>query len=145
MDREAVRQAVRLDPGWVAALKRNWVSLMELAVFGDLKAVRLGVMGRLRKRVLDLGEKLASLAAERDWIPHPREQLKNALGAAFALKESLAQLEQVVAEADKGSDSDALRILVGEIGNLLASRLPELENRWAELLDAQYRDEEDAR
>lgn len=141
MDREQVRQAVTLDAAWAAELRRAWVALAELAVFGDVTAARLGAMGKLRKRVLDLGERLRSLSTERDWIPHPREQLKNALASAFGVKESLRELERALGDADGGTELAALRAAAAAIGNLLAGRLPELENRWAELLDTQYRDD----
>lgn len=142
MDKDQVRRALTLDSVWIGELRRAWAALMEFAVFGDVKAARLGAMGKLRKRVLDLGERLRSLSAERDWIPHPREQLKNALASAFGVKESLRELERALGDVDGGTELAAFRAAAAEITELVTSRLPELENRWAELLDAQYRDEE---
>ncbi|MDA8224713.1 MAG: hypothetical protein M0T86_02205, partial [Betaproteobacteria bacterium] len=92
MDIEAVRQAVAIDPERQDSLQHSWLALMDVSLWGRVKSSRLGAMSRLRRRVLDVGEKLVSLCAVRDWIPHPREQLKNALGSSLALKDALAQL-----------------------------------------------------
>jgi len=142
MNTDEVRQAVTLDPVWVAELRAQWTALMELAVWGEVKSSRMGAATRMRKRLLDVGEKLRSLAADRDWIPHPREQVKNALGSAFSLKDALLQFERAAQDMDGGSDSAVFGELAVQLHQSLLTRLPELENSWAALLDSQYLDEE---
>ncbi len=142
MDIDEVRHAVTLDPVWVAELRAQWTALMELAVWGEVKSSRMGAATRMRKRLLDVGEKLRSLAADRDWIPHPREQVKNALGSAFSLKDALLQFERAAQDMDGGNDSAVFGELAVQLHQSLLMRLPELENIWAALLDSQYLDEE---
>lgn len=142
MDAEEVRRAVTMDPAWVAEVKQVWLALMELTVWGDVKSSRLGAMGKLRKKTLDLGEKLKSLAADREWIPHPREQVKNALGSSFNLKDSLLQLERAAQDVDGGTELEQFSQLMVRLHTLVVTPLESLENRWAQLLDSQYLDEE---
>lgn len=138
MDPDEVLAAVTLDRAWVAEARAAWLALMELAVFGDVKSSRLGAMTRVRKRALDVGERLRSLVAERAWIPHPREQLKNALACALNLRESLTQLAASAKDVDAGGEAQALQAAIQRL-EALAERLRPLENQWASLLDAQYR------
>ncbi|MHB1175754.1 MAG: hypothetical protein ACYCZJ_11585 [Sulfuriferula sp.] len=142
MDKAAVRQAVTLDPAWVAELRVQWTALMEMAVWGEVKSSRMGAATRMRKRLLDVGEKLRSLAADRDWIPHPREQVKNALGSAFSLKDALLQFERAAQDMDGGTDCAVFGARAVQLHQSLLARLPELENTWAALLDSQYLDED---
>ena len=137
MDRETVNQALVIDPGWVRSARQAWLALMELAVWGDLGSSQLGVMPRVRKRVLEVGEKFKSLAADRAWIPHPREQVKNALASALGLRDSLSELERAATSLDGGADRDAFFGGLRELRRLVASIEP-LEGRWAQLLDSQY-------
>ena len=141
MDTDEVRRAVTLDPVWVDEVKRTWLGLMELTVWGDVKSSRLGAMSKLRKKVLDVGEKLKSLAADRAWIPHPREQVKNALGSSFNLKDSLLQLERSAQDVDGGSELATFNALMIELHSLIVQPLAPLENQWATLLNSQYQDE----
>jgi hypothetical protein len=138
MDPIEVRAAVTLDPEWVAELRRTWVDLMELCVWGDVKSSRLGALTKFRKRALEVGERLKSLAADRDWIPQPREQVKNALGSSFNLKDALLQLERSAKDVDGGSDLPEFNRLMTELHKLILEPLGSLENRWAALLDSQY-------
>lgn len=142
MDKAAVRQAVTLDPAWVTELRVQWTALMEIAVWGEVKSSRMGAATRMRKRLLDVGEKLRSLAADRDWIPHPREQVKNALGSAFSLKDALLQFERAAQDMDGGNDCAVFGARAVQLRQSLLTRLPELENTWAALLDSQYLDED---
>jgi hypothetical protein len=139
MDSETVKQALVIDPGWVRAARQGWLALIELAVWGDLSSSSLGTMLRVRKRALEVGEKFKSLAADRGWIPHPREQIKNALACALGLKDSLSELERTAASLDGGADLDAFFGGLRELRRLVASIEP-LEGRWAQLLDSQYRE-----
>lgn len=142
MDIDEVRLAVTPDPAWVAELRAQWTALMELAVWGEVKSSRMGAATRMRKRLLDVGEKLRSLAAGRDWIPHPREQVKNALGSSFSLKDALLQFERAAQDMDGGNDCAAFGERAVQLHQSLLIRLAELENIWAALLDSQYIDED---
>lgn len=135
MEASEVYAAVTLDRAWLAEARSAWLALMELAVFGDVKSSRLGATTRLRKRALEVGERLRSLGADRAWIPHPREQLKNALASALALRESLAQLEAQAQEVDGGEEAQALAAAIRRLGALVEGLRP-LENRWASTLEA---------
>ena len=141
MDIDEVKRAVTLDPVWINEVRRTWLALMELSVWGDVKSSRLGAMSKLRKKVLDVGEKLKSLAADRAWIPHPREQVKNALGSSFNLKDSLLQLERSAQDVDGGSELATFNALLIELHGLIVQPLVPLENQWATLLNSQYQDE----
>ena len=141
MDTDEVRHAVTLDPAWVAELRAQWSALMDIAVWGEVKSSRMGAATRMRKRLLEVGEKLRSLAADRDWIPHPREQVKNALGSAFSLKDALLQFERAAQDMDGGNDRAVFGERVVQLHQSLLTRLAELENTWAALLDSQYLDE----
>lgn len=141
MDNATVKQVLVIDPDWVCAARRAWLVLMELGVWGDLRSSRLGVTARTRKRVLEVGEKLKSLAADRDWIPHPREQLKNALASVVNLRDSLNELECAAASLDGGADLDAFGAELRELSRIVEKVAP-LENRWAQLLDSQYGEED---
>lgn len=141
MDLNEVTQALALDQTWVAELRQCWLRLMEVCLFGDLKSSRLGAMPRLRKRLLDVGEKLRSLMGDREWIPRPREQVKNALGSSFNLKDSLLQLEKCAQDVNGGTDRAVFNSAMARFHTLLLPRLEGLENRWAALLDSQYRDQ----
>jgi hypothetical protein len=139
MGPEEVYATVTLDRAWLAEARSAWLTLMELAVFGDVKSSRLGVTTRLRKRALEVGERLRSLGADRAWIPHPREQLKNALASALALRESLAQLEAQAREVDGGEEAQALASAIRRLAGLVEALQP-LENRWALTLEALNRE-----
>lgn len=139
MDEDAVRQALAFDPEWQRAARAAWLALMDLAVWGDLRSSRLGATAKIRKRALEIGEKFRSLAADRDWIPHPRERLKNALASALHVREGLDELERAAQALDGGADRHAFGARLAELQQF-ADALAAFENRWAALLDAQYRD-----
>jgi hypothetical protein len=139
MDNDTVRRSVTVDPRWVRAARAAWLEVMDLCVFGDVKSSRLGAMTRLRKRALEAGERLRSLSGSRDWIPHSREQLKNALAGALSLRESLQALRAAQRDADGGSECGQLAQRIGRL-EALAEELAPMENAWANLLDALNRD-----
>lgn len=143
MNPKDVMRALIFAPAWVAELRQSWLGLMELCMFGEVKSSHLGAMAKLRKRVLDVGEKLRSLTADREWIPQPRDRVKNALGSSFNLKDSLLQLEKCAQDVDGGADLAAFSAAMVKLHALIVPQLAALENRWAALLDSQY-DEEDA-
>jgi len=140
MDNEAIKQALALDAAWTSRARQVWLTLMDLAVCGDLSSPRLGTMGRVRKRTLDVGEKLKSLTGDRNWIPHPRERLKNALASALHLNDSLNELERIAADLGNGADLGTFGKNLAELRHLVHGLAP-LEQQWAKLLDSQYRDE----
>ena len=138
-----IARAVTVAGPWPAGLRAQWLHLMELAVWGELKSSRLGGTGKLRRKLLELGERLASLCADRAWIPRPREQLKNALASALNLKDTLLQAEQSAQAIDGGTDrADFEAALVAFHCDLLGG-LAERENQWAALLDALAQEDED--
>ena len=143
MDAEAVWLAVTIAADWREALRADWLRLMDLAVWGEVKSSRMGATARLRRRLLEVGEKLGSLCASRAWIPHPREQVKNALGSAYSLKDALLQFERAAQDIDGGADYVEFSSAVIALHQCLLARLPELENQWALLLDSQYNEDDE--
>jgi hypothetical protein len=139
MNEREVKAALALDAAWVAELRAGSLALLELAVWGDVTSARLGAVARLRKRALELGEKLRATVADRSWIPHPRGQLKNALASARAVSDALTAVENSVHDMNGGHDLAALKHQLDALAREI-DRLRELGNRWAALLDAQYRD-----
>ena len=142
MDIEAVKDALVLDREWQAELRQGWLTLMDICVWGDLKSSRLGVLTKVRKRLLEVGERLRSLLAARDWIPHPREQIKNALASSYNLKDALLQFERNAQEIDSGADLDRFNELSVRLHVLIVQPLEQHEARWATLLNMQYDDYE---
>ena len=140
LDRARVDAVLVLDAAWVDALHTRWREMIDIAVWGDIAAGQLGAAPRLRKRLLELGERLKSLVAPRGWIPHPRERLKSALAAAMAVRESYEAVSGLLAGLSAGADAARLRSASDTLGALLARELPGLENSWAQLLDAQITD-----
>ena len=140
MDEDTINRALAIDPEWERAARMNWLALMELAVWGDLRSSRLGAMARIRRRVLDVGERARSVTGNRDWIPNARERLKNALASVLHLREVLSELALASHALDAGADRGAFDARVREFERLLGMLAP-LESRWAALLDSQYRDD----
>lgn len=140
MNEREVDVALALDREWLQALRVAWLELADCAVFGDVASSRLGATSKLRRRVLEVGERTRALGADRAWIPHPRERLKNALAAALTLRESLAELDRALGAVDRGDDSARLARQVEAFVVLVDRALPASENRWAALLDSQYRE-----
>lgn len=136
LDADRVRRSLELDGAWLAELRARWNALADVAVWGRLGSGELGALPRLRKRVLELGEKLAALQASRAWIPRPREQLKSALAAALAAKEALARCEEASAALD-GEARAALAACLAELRRGLEDRIDERAARWARLLDSE--------
>lgn len=119
-----------------SGVQTDWLALMQVLVFGELKSKNVGALPKARKRALDLGEKWRSLFAPRDWIPKPREQLKNALGSALALRDALNNLERAVQDIEGGEDFIALSDIIIRMHNLATGPLAERENAWATALAA---------
>jgi hypothetical protein len=118
------------------ALRRDWLDLVDRCVWGGVQATRLGALPRLRKRVAELGERLAALDAARAWIPRRRERLKSALATALAAREALAQCGQALEDAALGAERDALRAALERIERRCAPRIAASTERWAQRLEA---------
>ncbi len=140
LDAAQVDAALAPDPVWVAAIHAQWREMIDLAVWGDIALAQLGAAPRLRKRVLELGERLRSLTASRTWIPHPRERLKSALAAALGVREALDAVGGLLDGLSAGEDAARLRAAHEALRALIARELPARENAWAHLLDAQIGD-----
>lgn len=140
LDAERVRRALELEDEWLAELRARWNALADVAVWGRLESAELGALPRLRRRMLELGEKLAALHASRAWIPRPREQLKSALAAALAAKEAQVRCEDASA-ALAGAGRAALDACLAALRRALEARIDAHAARWAKLLDAQSGDE----
>jgi len=139
-DAAAVDALLAFDPAWTAELRAHWLQLMEAAVWDDPAMQRLGDAPRLRKRLLELGERLKSLVAGRHWIPHPRERLKSALAAAAGVRETLSAVENMMAGLAAGPEADRLHATLQRLRQRLEGPLSDRENGWARLLDAQVGD-----
>ncbi len=140
-DPEAVHSAVTLDPATRQTLRTQWCSLMELAVWGEIRSSQIGLLPKLRKRVLDLGEKLRSYAGDRRWIPHPREQIKNALSGSLQARDALDKVAELIPGVDSGSERDAFRTGWDALRHTLEADIGPREARLVSLLDGQYQEE----
>jgi len=137
LDADAVDLALACDAEWLAGLRRDWLALADLAVWGGAQSSRLGALPKLRKRITELGERLAGLGAPRGWIPQPRERLKSALATAIAAGELLEQCGQLIAELEPGAARDELDAALAALSRRTRGRLDQQAARWAELLDSQ--------
>ena len=134
MDARLADEALCLDGEWVDTLRQAWLAMIEAAVWADIRGARPGIAGRVKRRALEVGERLRSLTANRDWIPKPRERLKSALASALAVEEALAATAQEAREL-QGPDAARLERALAGLQSVLGERLPELKTRWASLLD----------
>ena len=143
LDTAEVDRALVLDPAWAARLRSLWLELAAAAVFGGLRGPHVGALPRLRRQVLDAGERLRALLADRAWIPQPRERLKNALASALALREALDALETAAREV-KGADAAAFRATLADLRTAALDEAARHANEWAVLLDRRAPDEDNA-
>ncbi len=127
---------VALPAGLIAEMRTQWRVLIDTAVWGDLKSEQLGLLSRLRKRILELGERLKSLDADRAWIPKRRERIKNLLGSCLSARDALAQAERAAQGIGGGHDADALAQAFLGLRRIMTSELQKHENAWAEALQA---------
>jgi len=142
LEAESVDRALACDARWLQALRHDWLALIELAVWGGPDSAKLGAVPRLRKRTVELGEKLAVLGAPPRWIPQPRERLKSALATALAVRELLAQCARAIEELEDNAARDALRAALRALAVRAGERLDDCAARWAGMLDAQLAPEE---
>ncbi|MHB8563270.1 MAG: hypothetical protein ACYDDA_04845 [Acidiferrobacteraceae bacterium] len=136
MTPDDLTRLLTLDDAWKTEVRAQWLRLLDLAVWGDLKGANLGAVSRVRKRVLELGEKWRSVFNRRDWIPQPREQIKSALASAASLRDSLLLLERASKEIDEGgSDFPEFERLLIALHKAVTGPLRERENDWANAMD----------
>lgn len=140
-DLVAVEAAVSVDKMLRDNWRLNWSTLMDIAVWGDLRSHQIGLTGKLRKRVLELGERLRSYVSDRSWIPHPREQIKNALSTSLQTRESIEKVREIVVQFDAGTDLGALQSLWESLSAALMSDVLEREGLLVQLLNQQYHEE----
>lgn len=129
-----VQRELAIRTEWIEEARSAWRALLDTLVWGQLSAPRLGGLPKARKRALELGERLKSLASDRNWIPRPREQLKNALASYLNACETLDELERLLDTLDGGPDLRLGQERCAAIKRLLADMRPTAE-RWAALLD----------
>jgi hypothetical protein len=134
LDPAAVDRSLRLPPEWIARQRALWLELASIAIFGDLRLPEVGAAPRLRKRVLDAGERLRALAADRSWIPQPRERLKSALACALGAREALDQIAAAATELD-GPDRQRFAATCAALRAALVDEVTPRANEWAKLLD----------
>ncbi|MDA8361089.1 MAG: hypothetical protein M0Z44_03715 [Gammaproteobacteria bacterium] len=123
------------DAQLILRLRAHWLNLMDCAVWGDIKSEKLGAVSKLRKRLLELGERLRSVAADRTWIPKPRERLKNALGSCLNLRETLVLVERAAQELVGGNDLPAFSGELIAFHRLVLTELQAHETAWAAALE----------
>lgn len=137
-DEQSVARSFAFDPDQVAELRRRWCDLMDMCVWADLKSGKIGAVPRLRKRMLELGEALRSVASDRSWIPHPREQVKGALAASLNLRDALLSLERAARLIDGGRDFAAFEVDLLAFRERLLKFVEKHEMLWGDLLESQY-------
>lgn len=139
-DPAQVDAALEFDPAWTADLRIRWQMMITIAVWDGLEADQLGAAPRLRKRLLEFGERMKSLVVSRQWIPHPRERIKSALAAALALRETLAAIDGALPGLRPGADATRMTAAFLALRTLLENELQKRETVWAQMLDAQISD-----
>ncbi|MGA7802610.1 MAG: hypothetical protein WCC36_17560 [Gammaproteobacteria bacterium] len=137
-DEQSVARSFAFDPDQVSDLRRRWRDLLDLCVWADLKSGKIGTLPRLRKRVLELGENLRSVASDRSWIPHRREQVKGAMAASLNLRDALLNLERSARLVDGGRDFETFERDLLAFRERLLKFIEKHEMLWGELLESQY-------
>jgi hypothetical protein len=138
LDPQEVQASMAFDPDQITAFRTRWGQLMELAVFGDLKAGEIGALPKLRKRLLEYGEKIRSLFNDRSWIPQPREQVKSVLTASLDVRDKLQAVEKEVAGLTGGADREAFQAEFNALRDELVALMESREARWKDLLNQLY-------
>ncbi|HKK05995.1 MAG TPA: hypothetical protein VKA50_09120 [Gammaproteobacteria bacterium] len=145
-DPEIVAESFAFDASAVADLRTRWGTLIDLCVWGELKASKIGALPRLRKRVLEVGEHMRSLFSDRAWVPVPRERVKGAMAASLNLRDSLLNLERSAKLIEGGADFTVFEEAMLSFRRDLLAVMERHERQWGDLLEAQYDetgDEED--
>ena len=124
-----------LDPEWMAHIRKRWLRLMEIAVWGDLRSRSPGSAGKVRRRTLEMGEKWRSVFNDRTWIPQVRQRAKNFLGSVLSLRDSLLSLEKAAKDLEGGADYAEFAQILAEMGQAVTGPLAERENKLAVALE----------
>ncbi len=140
-DLVAVQDAISVSAELRKRWRKDWVDLMELAVWGDLRSQQIGLGGKLRKRVLEYGERLRSYVSDRSWIPHPREQIKNALSTSLQLREVVEKVGELMGQFAEGEDLARLQSSWQDFSDRLMADITEREGKLVQLLNQQYHEE----
>ncbi|WP_414040421.1 hypothetical protein ACJU26_15100 [Acidithiobacillus sp. M4-SHS-6] len=140
-DLVAVQEAVTVSGECRERWRKDWVALMELAVWGDLRSQQIGLAGKLRKRILEFGERLRSYVSDRSWIPHPRDQIKNALSTSLQLREVMEKVDEVLCPFAEGADLARLQSFWQAFSARLMTDITEREGALVALLNQQYQEE----
>lgn len=127
---------VTLPASLITALRARWRLLIDVAVWGDIKSDQLGLLSRLRKRILELGERLKSLDADRSWIPKKRERIKNLLGSCLSARDTLSLAERAAQGVTGGHDAGVLSQAFVDLHEIMTTELLKHENAWADTLQA---------
>ncbi|KPV41743.1 hypothetical protein AN478_01365 [Thiohalorhabdus denitrificans] len=138
LDPRKVQQSMAFDPDQVADFRRRWSVLMELAVWGDLKAGEIGALPKLRKRMLEYGEKIRSLFNDRSWIPQPRDQIKSVLTASLDVRDKLQAVEKETEALTGGADLERFNAEFDRLRADLVALMEHHEALWKDLLNRLY-------
>ena len=138
LDPEEVRQSMVFDADKIADFRTRWSRLMELAVWGDLKAGEVGALPKLRKRMLEYGEKVRSLFNDRSWIPQPREQVKSVLTASLDVRDKQQAVEKELEALTGGGDCEAFASEFAALRDDLMALMQAHEDVWRDLLNRLY-------
>ncbi len=138
LDHRSVRQSMTFDPTRVAEIRERWTRLMELAVWGDLRAEEIGGLPQLRKRMLALGEKVRSLFNDRSWIPRPREQVRSVLTASLDVRDKLQAAEKELDRLGGGKDLERVQSEFDALRKELLALMESHEALWRDLLNRLY-------
>jgi len=138
LDPAEVQQSMAFDADKVADFRARWSRLMELAVWGDLKAGEVGALPKLRKRLLEYGEKIRSLFNDRSWIPQPREQVKSVLTASLDVRDKQQAVEKELEALNGGGDREAFTAELAALRDDLLALMQAHEDVWRDLLNRLY-------
>lgn len=138
MNPEQVAASFAFDSQHLDELKALWLELIALSLWGELKSPKMGAYNRLNKRLLEVAENVRSFANDRRWIPHPREQVKGAMGAALNLRDSLQQLDLAVKVFEDGADFAVFEQKYLYFRQHLLRFMEKHEGAWAMLLESLY-------
>ncbi|SIT72026.1 hypothetical protein SAMN05216526_1555 [Ectothiorhodosinus mongolicus] len=138
MDAQRIKESFAFDLKVTARLQQQWVGLIEQSVWGEIKSEKIGALGRLRKRLLELGENLASVTRSRQWIPSERERVKSAMAASLNLRDSLQQFERLAQTLNGGADFPAFERDFLQFRSDLLRFIEHHEAIWCDLLESQY-------
>jgi len=134
-DESLIEQSFQFSENQINDIKLKWRETMELLLWGDVSAKKIGALPRSRKRMLEVGESLASFISSKSWIEQPRQQLKSALGSSVKLRDSLSALKLVSKHLLEGEQAATYQLHVEQLEKLIMDLILFHEAKWAEILD----------